>query len=73
MSSPQPWWRRPLWPWSRLSPWQGWIFGAVLATVTLVVLTRWLDDHSIVPWLILVWQGARAALKVGRSTEQHLI
>lgn len=61
------WWHRPVWPWSRLSAWQAWLLGAVLGTVFVYGLTRFGNDHSIAPWLVLLFFSSREAIRIWRN------
>ena len=73
MNNAQPWWRQPLWPWSRLSPWQGWMFGAVLASV---MFKDWLfpeglasDEQITIAVNDFIKEGIRANFKFGARSD----
>ena len=56
MTRVQPsWWHRPLWPWSRLTPWQGFVLSAPLSALVAYEGNRlFTGEQTVLIWLVWV-------------------
>jgi len=65
MANVQPsWWRRPLWPWSQLTPWQGFALSALLTALAAYVANRLFNgQQTMVVWLTWLWYVGQGFVK----------
>jgi hypothetical protein len=65
--TPSDWWHRPRWPFSRLSPWQGWWLRLVPTVVLIYFLNRTFSrQQDVVMWGVVSWLAGRNAVKLIR-------